>query len=190
MDGINHGHALSGWGIQNIVFACVDADRPHTSKYLNCFSHLPLHVQLLHVRCGSIVCWGFCLGLCWWPICILWGIAKSILLVRGQEEMERIRNHLDAVDIVFHKYWSLLCNYIVASFKSGCNSMTLTDLTNLDGGITLSNGRLTIPDRIANCFLVGSMYWLVAVDTVLQSCNPTRPKKSLCVELFSYISQC
>lgn len=133
MDGINLGHASSGRGIQNIVFACVDADRSHTSKYLNCLSHLPFHATSPFQRSSFIVCWGFCLGLCWWPICILWGIARNILSVRGQEEMERIRNHLDAVDVVFYKYWPLLCNYTVASFKSACNSITLTDLTNLDG---------------------------------------------------------
>ena len=47
--------------------------------------------------------------------------------------MERIRNHLDAVEIVFHKYWPPPRNYIVVSFKSGCDSMVLTDLMNLDG---------------------------------------------------------
>lgn len=116
---------LRGWCIENITLAGVDTNGLYTHESLNCFSKLPFYMQLFCDRCLA-------------PLCaerVALGFADDqyvpwgVLLVHGEEEMERIWHRLDTVEIVLYKYLALNC--IVVSFRAGWVSVILTDLMNL-----------------------------------------------------------
>ena len=126
--------------------AGVDTNGLYTPESMNCFSKLPFYMQLFCDRyldplCAEAVALGFADDQY-----VRWGV----LLVHGEEGMERIWHRLDTVGIALYKYLALNC--IVVSFRAGWVSVVLTDLMNLRS-IALHKCRLALPDCIVHCFI-------------------------------------